>query len=165
MGYRVTIFEIYLPLKSPRCFGSARCDTPRSQQTGIRAPLVMAGSRRGRLMFAEVGVHVAYFCLSANTLVGFLYRKGIVGHRVVPSLCASHGRRRGRFPCLRAVVLSPQAAGSAAASSLASFVTSSVLTRLLSMSTTSKPSPAHSKRSPACGTRPSCSIASPQRVW
>ena len=33
----------------------------------------------------------AYFCLSVNTLLGFLYRKGIVCHRVVPSLCASHG--------------------------------------------------------------------------
>ena len=40
----------------------------------------------------------AYFCLSVNTLVGFLYRKGIVCHRVVPSLCASHGSPSGQVP-------------------------------------------------------------------
>jgi hypothetical protein len=80
----------------PRVSAFGKSNTPRSFMSSAKLTTRAAGVEASCLL--KCVCTSAYFCLSANTLVGFLYRKGIVCHRVVPSLCASHGSPSGQVP-------------------------------------------------------------------
>jgi hypothetical protein len=76
----------------PRVSAFGKSNTPRSFMSAAKLTTRAAGVDASCLL--KCVCTSAYFCLSANTL----YRKGIVCHRVVPSLCASHGSPSGQVP-------------------------------------------------------------------